>query len=72
VIFIEILNISDCRALESLRAEFHYACGLLQPDGICWRDKVEFVFDQWDQVFCPAEKLDHFNEVVRSSGYRVW
>jgi hypothetical protein len=72
VIFLEILREADCRALESLRAEFHYACGLLQPDGISWRDRVEYALDQNDHFLCPAEKINRFNEVVRSTGYRVW
>ncbi len=71
VIFLEILSKADCRELESLRAEFQYASGLLQPDGILWRDRVAYAHNHNDQFLCPVEKVDRFNEVVRSIGYHV-
>jgi FkbM family methyltransferase len=71
LIFIEILREADCDVLEAIRAEFGYACGLLLPEGVQWREKVEYVRDQNDQCLCPVEKLDRFNQVIESTGYRL-
>jgi FkbM family methyltransferase len=71
VIFLEILPQADCEALELLRAELGYACGLLQPEGILWQDRVEYVCNYNNHFLCPAEKVAHFNELVAATGYSV-
>jgi FkbM family methyltransferase len=71
VIFLEILAKADCDALESIRAERNYACGLLHPGGVTWRSSAAHVEDRNDQVFCPVERLGRFEALVRSAGYEV-
>ena len=71
VIFVEILRLAECDTLEAICHEFSYRCGVLLSYGVNWEDRVQFVDQSNDHCFCPIEKVDQFNKLVESIGFRV-
>ncbi len=75
-IFLEILpSNKHTDVLETIRKKARYLDAVLHTGGIDWRDRTTWV-DQHkeytnDHVFCPEEKKDRLEEIVRSLGYEV-
>ncbi len=76
IIFLEILSSNrHTDVLETIRKKARYLDGVLHTEGIDWREHTAWV-DQHkdhanDHVFCPEEKKDRLEEIVRSLGYKV-
>jgi FkbM family methyltransferase len=77
ILFMEVLpQYKYAPELDAIREEAGYLDGLLHPDGIDWRDRVEAILRpehlyENNHVFCPSEKRDWLEEIARSLGYRV-
>jgi FkbM family methyltransferase len=76
VIFLEVIPGNPyCAQLDAIREGTGYASAAIHRQGIDWRDRVEPVATgnphASNQILCPVEKVDQFEELVRSSGYLV-
>ena len=71
VIFLEILQATDCEALEQIRTAHGYICGVLRDDSVSLAPRVSFVPKDTNQVLIPSETLDSFREMAAIVSVRV-
>ena len=70
-IFLEILQATDCDALEQIRTRHEYRCGVLRRDGVRLAPRVSYVPEDTNQVLIPDESLDAFRAAADLVSVRV-
>lgn len=68
VVILEVLHLADADWLNQFCQDQNYVPFLLHPHGLSRRAKVSFHAEAWNQCFCPKEKLDLIDSVVKIIG----
>jgi FkbM family methyltransferase len=69
MIFLEVLKAADVGGLEAIRREHGYLSGLLVPEGVRWQAEVCWAGAAREQILCPSERREEFEQIAASSGY---